>query len=587
MIKKSLIFFLLFASFCFSQTKKTIDSINHIPFGTRLEQASTLDFVYLKNLRNSIKINYKLGEGESYSNLALINYYQGKFEKDLDYSLKAISIYESINAKDKLALEYGELGFRMKKRSFKKALYYMQKGKFIAEDNDFQKPLLSIYNNYGILKEMQNQNDSALLYYNKGLILKQQINDSVGLPYSINNIAGILVKQRKFEKAKSYYDEALKIRIAIKDEIGIAENYTYLGDLFTSQKHHTIAINYYNLALEKAKKYHYLDLIQNSYKMLSQNYEALNNKDAALLNYKLYSTYKDSLLNKETNSKVAELEVKFDTTEKEKQLLKKEIEVKNSRNKLLVVSVLALFIGLFGFLIYRQQKLKNKQQEQEFQLQSAIKEIESQNQLHEQRLSISRDLHDNIGAQLTFIISSVDNLKYANKSLDDKITNQLSKISNFTKSTIVELRDTIWAMNSNEFLFEDLRSRIFNFIEKAQSAKEEIDFKFTIDKDLKDIKLSAVVGINVYRTIQEAINNAVKYANPQVVKVEVKAIQNLIQVVIEDNGNGFDIENTKHGNGLCNMKKRIEEINGEIEINSIENKGTRVSFTIDKKNQND
>ena len=568
---------------CFSQTKKTIDSINHIPFGKRLEQASSLDFVFLKNLQNSIKINYKLGEGESYSNLALINYYQGKFEKDLDYSLKAISIYESINAKDKLALEYGELGFRMKKRSLKKALYYMQKGKSISENNNFQKPLLSIYNNYGILKEMQNQNDSALFFYNKGLILKQKINDSVGLPYSINNIAGILVKQRKFEKAKNYYDEALKIRIAIKDEIGIAENYTYLGDLFASQKQHSKAIKYYDLALEKAKKYHYLDLVQNSYKMLSQNHEALNNKDAALLNFKQYSIYKDSLINKETNSKVAELEVKFDTNEKEKLLLKQEIEVKNSRNKLLVVSVLAFFIGLLGFLFFRQQKLKNQQQEQEFQLKSAISQIETQNQLHEQRLSISRDLHDNIGAQLTFVISSIDNLKYGNQINDNQIVSQLTKISDFTKSTIVELRDTIWAMNTNEFSFDDLRTRIFNFIEKAQSAKEDIIFKFNVDETLKEMKFSSIIGINLYRTIQEAINNAVKYSEANEISVNIQHVSNKIQIEIQDNGKGFDIEVVDFGNGLYNMQKRIEEIDGTFEINSFLKKGTIIRLEIFKK----
>ena len=568
---------------CFSQTKKTIDSINHIPFGKRLEQASSLDFVFLKNLQNSIKINYKLGEGESYSNLALINYYLGKFEKDLDYSLKAISIYESINAKDKLALEYGELGFRMKKRSLKKALYYMQKGKSISENNNFQKPLLSIYNNYGILKEMQNQNDSALFFYNKGLILKQKINDSVGLPYSINNIAGILVKQRKFEKAKNYYDEALKIRIAIKDEIGIAENYTYLGDLFASQKQHSKAIKYYDLALEKAKKYHYLDLVQNSYKMLSQNHEALNNKDAALLNFKQYSIYKDSLINKETNSKVAELEVKFDTNEKEKLLLKQEIEVKNSRNKLLVVSVLAFFIGLLGFLFFRQQKLKNQQQEQEFQLKSAISQIETQNQLHEQRLSISRDLHDNIGAQLTFVISSIDNLKYGNQINDNQIVSQLTKISDFTKSTIVELRDTIWAMNTNEFSFDDLRTRIFNFIEKAQSAKEDIIFKFNVDETLKEMKFSSIIGINLYRTIQEAINNAVKYSEANEISVNIQHVSNKIQIEIQDNGKGFDIEVVDFGNGLYNMQKRIEEIDGTFEINSFLKKGTIIRLEIFKK----
>jgi signal transduction histidine kinase len=149
----------------------------------------------------------------------------------------------------------------------------------------------------------------------------------------------------------------------------------------------------------------------------------------------------------------------------------------------MAVSLLAIFIALIGYLIYRQQKLRNRQQEQEFQLKSAIAQIETQNQLQEQRLTISRDLHDNIGAQLTFIISSVDNIKYAFDIQNVKLDSKLQSISNFTKSTIVELRDTIWAMNSNEITFEDLRARIHNFLENAKTAKEDISiFSFRLMK---------------------------------------------------------------------------------------------------------
>lgn len=574
--------FFFFTFFSFSQSRKNIDSINNIPFGKKLEQSSSLDAVYLKNLQNAIKIKYELGEGQSYSNLALINYYQGKFEKDLDYSLKAISIYDKINAKEKLALEYGELGFRMKKRTLNKALYYMQKGKYIAETNNFPHPLLSIYNNYGVLKEMQNQNDSALFYYNKGLVLKQKINDSVGLPYSINNIAGILVKQQKFEVAKINYEEALKIRIALKDEIGIAENYNYLGDLFTSQKKYPLANSYYELALEKGKKYHYLDLVQYSYKMLSQNYEALNDKNSALLNFKQHVIYKDSLLNKETNAKIAELDVQFETAKKEKQILQKNIEVKKTRNKLLIVSVLTLFIGLFGFLLYRQQRLKNKQQEQEFKLRSAIKEIETQNGLHEQRLSISRDLHDNIGAQLTFVISSVDNLKLAGRITDEKINNQLNMISEFTKATILELRDTIWAMNTDVFSFEDLRSRMFNYIEKAQASTSDLNISFVIKESVLQYKIASLAGITIYRIIQETINNAIKYAAASDIKINIDEEGEQLLVQIEDNGKGFDIDTIDFGNGLLNMQKRVEDVEGKLSIESKLNLGTKIFFTIPK-----
>jgi tetratricopeptide (TPR) repeat protein len=192
--------------------------------------------VYLINASNAKKIKYVKGEAESYSNLSLIYYFQGKYEKDLMYSLKAISLFEKMGNKEKLALEYGELGYRMKKRSIQKAIYYMQKGMQIALDNKLQKPLLSIYNNYGVLKEMQNQLDSALYFYNKGLKIKEQIKDSVGIPYSLNNIAGVYLIRKQFDNAKINYEKALQIRQKIDDKIGISENHSYFGDLYLAKK---------------------------------------------------------------------------------------------------------------------------------------------------------------------------------------------------------------------------------------------------------------------------------------------------------------------------------------------------------------
>jgi signal transduction histidine kinase len=574
---------LLFISFfSTAQNKKSIDSINSIPYNQRLEKATILDVVYLKNAQDAQKLKYTLGEAESFSNLSLVYYYQGKYQNDLYYSLKAISIFEKAGAIEKLALEYGELGYRMKNRNLGQALVYLGKGKQLAETNHFQKPLLSIYNNYGVLKEMQEQYDSALYFYKKGLDLKENIKDSTGIPYSLNNIAGIYVIHKQFDEAKKLYDRSLLIRQKLNDKVGISENYSLYGDLYFEQKKYNDAVNYYQKTLENASRYRYTDLMCYSYKKLSECYELLNNTNLAFTNFKKYTQYKDSLVNKETNSKIAELEVKFETNNKEKLLLQKDIEAKHTQNILIAISALAFFLALIGLLIYRQQKLKHTQLEQKFQLESAIKEIETQNKLHEQRLSISRDLHDNIGAQLTFIISSVDNLTFGNRIADSRITNQLSKINDFARSTIIELRDTIWAMNNNELTLDELRSRIFNFIEKARSANENIAFNFSIDPNLDAMKFSALIGINLYRTLQEAVNNAIKYAKSDEITINVTEQDNNVKIEIHDNGKGFDYETIDFGNGINNMKRRIEEVQGLFEIHSITNAGTTISILIPK-----
>jgi len=237
-------------------------------------------------------------------------------------------------------------------------------------------------------------------------------------------------------------------------------------------------------------------------------------------------------------------------------------------------------LSLLGFLFYNQQKLKNRQLQKENELKDALLKIETQNRLQEQRLRISRDLHDNIGAQLTFIISSLDNLKYGFK-LPAKLSDKLKGISEFTTTTIYELRDTIWAMNKNEITLDDLQSRISNFIDKANSASEVVNFSFIADKSLPNqLTFTSVEGMNIYRIIQEAIHNALKYADATSISVQFKDVNEELEISILDKGKGFDEKTVVMGNGINNMKKRAQEIGAQLKIESKLEAGTEVKVLL-------
>ena len=228
--------------------------------------------------------------------------------------------------------------------------------------------------------------------------------------------------------------------------------------------------------------------------------------------------------------------------------------------------------------------MKLAQQKQEFQLKEEISRIETQNQLQEQRLSISRDLHDNIGSQLTFIISSVNNLKFRYKTENQPLLNQLNKIGDFATETIIELRDTIWAMNAGKIKFDDLRARIFNFLEKAREAGKELKTGFEIDESLKEFELTATEGINIYRTIQEAVNNAVKHSGAGNISISIKNGGNDdIEILVYDDGTGFNQDEVINGNGLYNMAKRMEDIGAKFSIETEKAKGTKIKLSMNKK----
>ncbi|RZJ66365.1 MAG: tetratricopeptide repeat protein [Flavobacterium sp.] len=578
---KHVVWLVIFCSVVgFAQTRQQIDSLNNIAFEIRFAKAAVLDAAYHKNVKAAQKLHYAQGEAMSYSNLALVYNFKGKYNLSVEYSLKAIKLFERIGDESKVAREYGELGYAMKRRNLPKAQYYMLRGKKLAETIRDTTSLLSIYNNYGVIKEMQQDLDSAMFFYRKGLVIKEAINDSTGIPYSLNNIAIVHAMEGRFHDAEQLFTRALQLRQRKKDSAGIAENYSYFGDLYGMKKEYRKAIGNFRLSNEIALRNKYFQLIQHNYQSMSEMHEALGEKDLAFAAYKKHVQFKESLINKETNAKIAELEVQFETNEKEKRLIETQSESARKSNLLLLLSVLTFFVSLTGFLIWRQQRLKNNQLAQEHELKSAIAQIETQNKLQEQRLGISRDLHDNIGSQLTFIISSVDNLKYAFDLKNTALDRKLENISDFTKDTILELRDTIWAMNSDEITFEDVLSRISNFIEKARGAKESMRFNVSIDDDLAQFKLSSVTGMNVYRTVQEAVNNAVKYSQAEAISISVKKQLDFIEISISDNGSGFDVETVQKGNGLGNMAKRMQDAQGNLELTSDIGKGTIVTLKL-------
>ena len=578
----------LFLFFCvtlsFSQNKKTIDSINKLYVqGLNIPQDSIVA-LFRKNIKSAEKISYELGVADGYSQLGLVYSYQGKYEESTKSTIEAITIYEKLNQKDKIAGYYAGLGYSMKYRDLKNALYYMQKGKAVAEANNLELILKDIYNNYGVLKEINNELDSALYYFNRGLEIKIKINDTIGVPYSWSNMAGVYGLQENYSKSREYFNKSLAQRLVWADSLGIAENYTQLGEVFMAEKKWNDAIPFMHKSLPISLKKQYQNLTQYNYKMLSDIYKKLNNTDSALYYFEQYSAVKDSVHSVKVQESIAALNIEFETEKKQNEILKqraqlaeKDLEVRR-KNTLIFGSLgLALILGFLGYLLYNQQKLKNRQLQKEGELTSALAKIETQNKLQEQRLRISRDLHDNIGAQLTFIISSIDNLKYGFTDIGEKLGNKLSGISNFTSQTIYELRDTIWAMNKENITFEDLQARIANFIEHAKNASNKIDFSFNIEENVDETHIfTSVEGMNIYRIIQEAVNNSFKYASADEIEVNISEKENQYSIQIADNGIGFDQDTIELGNGLNNMKKRAREIGGSIQFISKKNKGTKI-----------
>ncbi|MAM30440.1 MAG: two-component sensor histidine kinase [Flavobacteriaceae bacterium] len=529
------------------------------------------------------------GRAIVYNNLAMVDIRKGDYQQALDRLFIALRAEETSNNREGIADGYNNIGV---------VYYYMQDydkaTTYLLKALEEQKKLGNItglqqgYNNVGAIFDYQKKYDEAIATYKKALAISQELGDRKLEASNLANIALAYTKLEDFKRADDFFEQSIAVREEINDKNGLAHSFSSFGENLRLQKRYQLAETYLKRGLTYALDNNIKRSARETYSSLAELAKDRKNTIAEVEYLRKYIAINDSILDETKTKAIEELETKYETEKKENEILaqraqlaEKDLQVRRKNTLIYGGFSLAVALGLVGYLLYNQQKLKNRQLKKESELQTALARIETQNKLQEQRLRISRDLHDNIGSQLTFVTSSIDNLKYALEGTNDTITGKLGNISEFTTQTIYELRDTIWAMNKSNITAEDLQVRIANFIEKASKVDNSVEFSFTTDEDIKNQVFTSVQGMNVYRIIQEAVNNALKYAKATKISVDMKTLANDHTIVINivDNGIGFNKETIEAGNGLSNIRKRTRDIGGKADIISEEGKGTTVTIS--------
>lgn len=546
--------------------------------------------VYYQKALDIVKANNSTkGFAVVLNNIATVHIRKGEYQTALEYLFDALEAEEKLGNRNGIAQAYNNIGVvYYYTQNFEQTTRYLTMALEIQEELGNFDGLINGYNNVGAIYDYLQQYDDAITSYNKGLDIARQIGDQKMEATQLSNIAVAYSNKEDYTQAEDYFDRSVQIREQIDDNYGKANSYLGFGQMYLEKKNYTKAEQYVLQSLEISRANDIKLVEREGIAALVDLAEVKGDyRQANELLYQ-YIAVKDTLLNRENSKTMLELDTKYQTEKKEKEILQqradlaeKELQVKRRNNIIYGSLTLAVLLGLLGYLVYNRQKLKNQQLKKETELKTALAQIETQNRLQEQRLRISRDLHDNIGSQLTFIISSLDNLNFGLKDKDKSTTDRISGISRFTSQTIYELRDTIWAMNKGAISIEDLQARISNFIDQARSSNAQIDFEFKTDPGIdQNNTFTSIVGMNAYRIIQEAVNNALKYADANKVLVSFNQAPNGLEVQITDDGSGFDQQKVQKGNGLNNMKKRAKDIGSELNIRSKPGAGTSVKFQI-------
>lgn len=195
------------------------------------------------------------------------------------------------------------------------------------------------------------------------------------------------------------------------------------------------------------------------------------------------------------------------------------------------------------------------------------------------RNKISQDLHDDIGSSLSSISIYSEVLK---KIIGNKVPDSTSIITNLqetAKNAMENMSDIVWAINPKHDRFVNITDRLEIFANQLLGAKN-ITFNFKIPNDIGGIKLSTQQRKNIYLICKEAVNNVAKYSDAKNCIVEILKNENNMSIHIIDDGKGMGEESKSlGGNGMLNMKKRANELDGVLDVVTEKNKGTKLSIS--------
>jgi signal transduction histidine kinase len=268
----------------------------------------------------------------------------------------------------------------------------------------------------------------------------------------------------------------------------------------------------------------------------------------------------DSIVGIESNEELNEMQVKYETAKKDNQIKTQNIKIEQDKKNqillfLLIILLVVFFTAIFIFI--------RKTYKTNLKLQEAIKNkmlIEKTFEAQEnERTRIAKELHDGIVQDLTVLkmnLSNNDNKNVLEPKLS-KITKELRELSYQIMPIALKELGLIPAL-------EDLFERSFT--------QKGIAFNF--EAFLLENRLDEKIEVNIYRICQELINNSLKHANATEINIILRQKNQLLTLIFEDNGQGFDISKVKQGIGLTSLKDRLEAIHGQIEFDSTINKGT-------------
>jgi len=329
---------------------KGVSAVYHdmgITYYNRSNYKKAIEYIE-KSLEIVKSFNLKAGIASCQNVLGIIHDDLGNFDKALSYYLESIRVYEEIGDKQGYAILINNVGVVYRKlQRYDQAEIYFNKALKVEKSLNNREGIARAINNLGNVYSAQKDYSKALEYYLQALEIKKKVGNKKDIASSLANIGVIYSFLGDLEKAVDTQKEALKIDREIGNKRGIALSLKNLGKFYTQQHRYKQALSTYEQAQKRAEEVEDKLMLHDIYLNLSELHAKQKNYKKALDYFKLLMDVKDHIMNKESNEKIAELQTKYESEKKEKEiaLLEKDNEILKKNNKIQKITRNAFITG--------------------------------------------------------------------------------------------------------------------------------------------------------------------------------------------------------------------------------------------------
>jgi signal transduction histidine kinase len=513
----------------------------------------------------------KMNEEEAYGFLyrGVINYLSGKYDLALNYYLTALRKFGEINSLRGIGRTYNELAvFQHKNQNLAKAYEALDSAYLHCKEVNDLECMGTSLSHRGTFLVRKGKYEEARPIFLKVLEIRKEMKDSIGLGYVYLDLAEYEAQNGNVTEAVKLINRSTEIRKSINDKQGLAVNTVIIGETYFGAENYDSAIVYFNKTLDLARPIGYTDLMRFSFDMIEKSFLAKNDYQKAYTSLQNSNHLKDSLFSIEKTKSITEMQTKYETEKKEKQIVvqQAEIDVQQAKNKQNIIVIVALILIstllVLLFILFR-NRVKKKQllliQERDLKVKQAQIEATLSSEERE-RKRFAEDLHDGFGQLISALRLNMNNFnvegdeeklkafEHSEKILDDMHTEIRAIAFNLMPVTLIE---------------HGVLAAIKEFSARITKSKQ---LKIEVSSFKLNTRFSEIFEVAIYRIVQEWVNNVIKYADAKKITIQLDQYEDELVLIIEDDGNGFDktVLLESQGNGWKNIQTRANLIKSEI-----------------------